>query len=79
MIIRWIAADSPQNARSVAERILSAIEDRIRLFPGLGRAGRVARTREWVVAGLPYIIVYHVDAARDAVEILGIFHGAQQR
>jgi plasmid stabilization system protein ParE len=78
-IVQWIAADSPQNARSVAERILTAIELRLALFPSLGRRGRVEGSREWIVAGLPYVIVYQVDDARDVIVVLGIFHGAQQR
>lgn len=78
-IVQWIAADSPQNARSVAERILTALESRLALFPSLGRRGQVDGTREWIVAGLPYVIVYQVDDARDAIVVLGIFHGAQQR
>ena len=78
-IVQWIAQDSPVNARAVATRILAAIEDRIVLFPNMGRAGRVKGTREWVVAGLPYVIVYCVDDARDAVVVLGVFHGAQNR
>ena len=78
-IVGWIAQDSPESGRSVATRILSAIEDRLVLFPKMGRAGRVEGTREWVVAGLPYVIVYQVDDARDAVVVLGVFHGAQNR
>jgi toxin ParE1/3/4 len=73
----WIAKDSPVNARSVVSRILDAIEHKIPAFPFIGRAGRVESTREWIVRGLPYIIVYRVSA--DAVMILAIFHGAQNR
>lgn len=78
-IVRWIVNDSPENARSVAQRILTAIEDKIALFPRMGRPGRLSGTREWVVSGLPYIIVYQVDDARDAIVVLGVFHGAKQR
>jgi toxin ParE1/3/4 len=46
----------------------------------MGHAGRVAGTYEWVVRGLPYIIVYQTDATEpDEVLILGVFHGAQDR
>jgi plasmid stabilization system protein ParE len=76
-IFLWIAQDSPANARSVSQHILDAIENRIAWFPHMGRKGRVNGTREWVVRGLPYIIVYNVDEARDAIFILGIFHGAK--
>jgi plasmid stabilization system protein ParE len=42
-------------------------------MPNRGRSGRIAGTRELVFA--PYIIVYRV--VPEAVEILRIYHGAQ--
>jgi toxin ParE1/3/4 len=42
-------------------------------------AVRVEPTHEWVVVGLPYIIVYEVDEAADEVAIIAVFHGAQDR
>lgn len=78
-IFNWIAKDSPINARSVAVRVLDAIENKIAIFPFIGRAGHIAGTREWVVPGLLHIIVYEVDTERDAITILNIVHGAQQR
>ena len=49
-------------------------------FPRVGHAGRVVGTYEWVVRGLPYIIVYQTGAPdADEVLILGVFHGAQDR
>jgi toxin ParE1/3/4 len=39
----------------------------------MGHAGRVAGTYEWVVRGLPYIIVYQTGAAdSDEALILGV-------
>ncbi len=75
----WVAKDSPVNARSVIERILSAIETKIPAFPYIGRKGKVEGTREWIVRGLPYIILYEVDDARQVVIVLAVFHGAQNR
>jgi plasmid stabilization system protein ParE len=51
--------------------------ERLTEFPRMGHAGRVAGTHEWVVRGLPYVIVYQSDATE--VLILGVFHGAQDR
>jgi plasmid stabilization system protein ParE len=49
-------------------------------FPRIGHAGRVAGTYEWVVRGLPHIIVYQTGAVdSDEVLILGVFHAAQDR
>ena len=45
------------------------------LFPDRGRIGRIAGTRELIFAPLPYIAVYRVND--DAVEILRIYHSAQ--
>jgi addiction module RelE/StbE family toxin len=75
----WIAKDNPATARSVAERILAAIESKIPAFPYIGRAGKVEGTREWIVRGLPYIVVYRIEDAQETVTILAIFHGAQNR
>jgi toxin ParE1/3/4 len=55
--VNYIAADSPGNARKVAQEIW----DRIQLLhqkPGMGRPGRVAETRELIVTGLPFIVPY---------------------
>jgi len=63
----------------VAARIRLAVE-RLAEFPRMGRAGRVAGTHEWVVRGLPYIIVYEIGTIDpDELLILGIFHGARDR
>jgi toxin ParE1/3/4 len=46
----------------------------------MGHAGRVSGTHEWVVRGLPYIIVYEIGVPElDEVLVLGVFHGAQNR
>ncbi len=41
----------------------------------MGRPGRIAGTREFVVSGLPYIIVYQVS--EQWIDILTVFHTAQ--
>jgi plasmid stabilization system protein ParE len=49
-------------------------------FPRIGHAGRVPSTFEWVVRGLPYIVVYDINLGdEDEIVILGVFHGAQDR
>ena len=78
-IYAWIARDSPRNAESVVRRIDAAIEDKLAFFPFMGRPGRAPGTREWVVHGLPYLIVYRVDEAQDELTVLAIFHGSQDR
>lgn len=58
----------------IAQRILSAAES-LAESPYIGRPGRIADTRERVVLGTPYVIVYRVT---DQVEIQGVFHGRQR-
>jgi toxin ParE1/3/4 len=50
--------------------------DRLSGYPESGRPGRVAGTRELVVARTPFIVVYRVE--RHAVLILRVLHGKQQ-
>jgi len=78
-IYNYIRARNPVAATQVAARIRLATE-RLAEFPRIGHAGGVAGTHEWVVRGLPYIIVYETGVADpDEVLILGVFHGAQDR
>jgi addiction module RelE/StbE family toxin len=77
-IFDWIARDSQAAARSVVDRLLSSAE-LLQSFPGIGRAGLVPGTFEWVVPRLPYIIVYEIDAAQDRLIVVAVFHGAQSR
>ena len=74
----YIHKRSPQGAARVGEAIREAVE-LLRYFPHAGRPGRSPGTREWVVRGVPYILVYEVAAGMDEVVILGVFHGAQRR
>ena len=74
-IRRYIADNNPPAARAIAEAILASVEN-LRDFPNMGRAGRVADTRELVVPGTPFIIPYRVTAR--GVEIIAVLHGARQ-
>ena len=78
-IYEWIAKDSPRNAKSVAVRICDAIEEGLAFAPNMGHRGRTRDTLEWVVHGLPYIVVYRVDEGLDELKVIAIFHGAQDR
>jgi plasmid stabilization system protein ParE len=66
-------------ATQVAAHIRLAAE-RLAEFPRIGHVGRVPGTYEWVVRGLPYIVVYDISLGdENEVVILGVFHGAQDR
>ncbi len=77
-IYAWIAKDRPGAADSVINRILEAAE-RLGHLPYIGHAGKARGTYEWVVRGLPYIVVYKIDSEENEVQIVAVFHGAQDR
>lgn len=65
---------------TAALRVYDAIRDRVGLlaeYPGLGRPGRVAGTRELVIARTPYLVAYTIDRRIEAVIILRVLHGAR--
>jgi toxin ParE1/3/4 len=71
----YIAEDNPAAAGRVVQKIFQAV-DLLRENPAMGRAGRVAETRELVVAETPYIIPYRIRG--EVVEILRVFHSARK-
>jgi toxin ParE1/3/4 len=56
---------------SGCRQLTSAVKG-LKDFPHSGRVGQVEGTRELVVAGVPYMVIYRV--ASDCVEILRAFH-----
>jgi toxin ParE1/3/4 len=76
-IQEYITGRNPTAAARAGEHIREATEV-LRFFPHAGRPGRSGGTREWVVQGLPYILVYEVNLDRGEIMILGVFHGAQK-
>jgi len=71
----YIAADIEAAADRIVARLQSAGENLDR-FPRIGRMGRQSHTRELVVSGTPYILVYKVS--RSHVEITRVMHGARK-
>ena len=71
----YIHKDSEQNARLIANRILSAV-DLLSSHPGIGRPGRTVGTRELVVPDTPYVVPYRVR--RDRLELIAVLHGRQK-
>ena len=70
----WIAADEPVTAERVARSIKETV-DHLETLPRRGRPGRVVGTRELVLAGWPWIVVYEV--ADDKVTVLRVLHGSR--
>jgi toxin ParE1/3/4 len=70
----FIEVRNPDAAELVSSEILRAVEGLLQ-FPKRGKPGRIKETRELVVAGLPYVVVYLL--ADERVVILRVLHGAQ--
>ena len=69
----------PRNAVA-AQKQLSAIATSARMletFPLIGKAGRVDETRELVVPGTNYILVYAI-LSPESLYILRVLHGAEK-
>jgi toxin ParE1/3/4 len=77
-IAQYLTERNPDAARKVGGRIREIVE-LLADFPDIGHQGTLAATREVVVPGLPYVIVYRSEPKRDALVILGVYHGAQLR
>lgn len=75
-IVEWIAAHNFTAAAPVGRRILAAVEQ-LAEFPFRGKPGRSPDTRELVISGLPYLVVYGIEADNPrSVVILRLLHGA---
>lgn len=90
MLVRWTkpAADDlwhicgytekrfgAAQARRVALAIYESA-DSLKEMPYRGRKGRKPNTRELMISGFPFLIIYRVG--KEAVEIVRVLHGAQQ-
>jgi len=68
---KFIEQESPEAANRVANKILHSVDTLID-HPLLGKAGRIHKTRELVISGTPYTVVYLAEA--ELVTILRVFH-----
>ncbi len=89
MIIRWtgkardgvaalhayVAHHDRAAADRLVRRIVTLVEEQLPLHPQSGRPGRVAGTRELVVAGVPYVVAYRVKGG--VIDVLGVLHTAR--
>jgi toxin ParE1/3/4 len=70
-----------QRNLATANRVCRIIYDAIqtlRRFPKSGKPGIEAGTRELVIPSLPYVVTYRVMQS-EAIQVVRIWHGAQQR
>jgi toxin ParE1/3/4 len=74
-IFEYILNENPTAAAETLDRIDGAVSQ-LADHPGLGRPGRVPRTRELIIGRLPYIVPYTIAA--DRVTILRVLHAARK-
>ena len=72
----YIEKDKPGAAKLLVERIVNTVEKDLVLQPGIGRPGRKAGTREFVISGTPYFIPYRAEG--NSLIVLRVLHSAMR-
>jgi toxin ParE1/3/4 len=67
----YVAKDNPKAAKELVQEVYRLV-NLLKTQPSMGRAGRVAGTRELVVQDYPFIIPYRIQ--HDEIQILRVFH-----
>lgn len=73
--LEWVAKHDPWAAIDMGDAIQAAVS-RLADYPAIARPGRVAGSRELLVVGTPYIVIYHIEAS--AIVVLRVLHAAQR-
>lgn len=73
----FIAADNPRAAVEQIDSVMARVAS-LADHPEQGRPGRRRGTRELVVPGTPFVVVYRLQARPERVEILRVLHGKQK-
>jgi toxin ParE1/3/4 len=72
---------SQDNSPIVAIDVVMNIIDSVHLIlpdhPKAGRQGRLKNTRELVIDGIPFIVIYREHVRTNCVEILRVLHDSQ--
>ena len=71
----YIAKKNPQAAQHMAIRVQESTEY-LCDHPNIGRIGRLAETRELVISGTPFIVIYWIRNSK--IQILRLLHHAQR-
>jgi len=70
----YIATDNPVAAIDTVLRVIDSLAH-LGEHPEMGRAGRIAGTREWVIPKTPFIAAYRISGK--AIQVLRVLHGAR--
>lgn len=70
------------NGPIVAIDVVMGIIDSVHLilpdYPRAGRQGRLKNTRELVIDGIPFIVIYREHINTNRIEVLRVLHDSQQ-
>jgi toxin ParE1/3/4 len=75
-IVEWLSDRSP----AAAVRVADAIDNRLGMLaamPRMGRIGRLEGTRELVISGTSYVLIYDIEEASQQIVVLRLLHAAQ--
>lgn len=74
-IALYLNAHFPAKLKPTYARIVAVCRQMVE-YPKIGRVGRIAQTREYVMQDLPYVIIYHENGSR--LVIVRIYHAARR-
>ncbi len=74
-IDNYFRQDNLAAANHTVMRVLEAIEY-LAMLPTMGRVGRLPKTRELIISGAPFIVVYQVR--QQTIFVLRILHAARK-
>jgi toxin ParE1/3/4 len=72
----YIARDSERAAAKIGASIIARTERQLSTLPESGRLGRIAKIRELVLTGTPFVLPYRIIG--DTISILRVFHNARR-
>ncbi len=72
----FISEENPQVAEEMVSRIYEAATEHLIKHPRMGKEGRVSGTRELVLAGTPYILVYLLEGKE--IQIITVLHSSRR-
>jgi toxin ParE1/3/4 len=72
----YIFKENPRTAVDVVLYIMQSVEDILPHNTGIGRAGRVFGTREYIITKYPYVVPYRI--IDNEIEIVRVIHTSMQ-
>ena len=74
----YLKEHHPQYRQATLLKLYDTVRS-LKRQPLRGRPGSEERTREILFPPLPYIAVYRVNERQQTIEVLRVYHGAQDR